>query len=182
VKDRKLGFRHAHLFYTSDSFAKLRDKVLELGAHRSNNVKGTGVDVREIIVPVAGVSLHARDAIVDLDSPSAADSVRSVTVAELDAKEEEATEPVKWIGAATEPPQIGKEAERRRWKPPTPYPPEHFAFFCGGNDPEDLAALWPRIVATLQAGRAVSLTPSMNEDLRDHTFYVETPKGVEGDE
>jgi hypothetical protein len=50
-----LGFTHnevdgaAPRVYASDSFAVLKDKVLELGAHRIDGQEGTGRDLREVI-------------------------------------------------------------------------------------------------------------------------------------
>lgn len=59
IETRKLGFKYGGVVYLSDSFACLKDKVLELGAHRVSGVPGTGVDIRRIIETVDREALEA---------------------------------------------------------------------------------------------------------------------------
>jgi len=67
---RALGFKHGGAVYLSDSFTTLRDKVLELGAHRVNGEPGTGVDIKKVVVavdPEALLALSIDYALIDLD-------------------------------------------------------------------------------------------------------------------
>ncbi len=59
IETRKLGFKYGGVVYLSDSFALLKDKVLELGAHRIGGEPGTGVDIRKVIERVDPEALNA---------------------------------------------------------------------------------------------------------------------------
>jgi hypothetical protein len=67
---KTLGFAHEDTVYVSSSFETLKDKALELGAHRINGEPGTGRDLRKIIQPITAdllVAFLADFVIVDLD-------------------------------------------------------------------------------------------------------------------
>ena len=69
-KLRKLAFCFEGLIYTSDSFVILKNKVLELGAHRIGNEPGTGIDVRKIIHETTPLIETLGFPIADLDELS----------------------------------------------------------------------------------------------------------------
>ena len=60
---QQLGFVHDDVVYVSDSFTLLRNRVLELGAHRIDNEPGTGEDIREIIRPLGQKALELISAV-----------------------------------------------------------------------------------------------------------------------
>ncbi len=97
---RKLGFVKDDTVYLGDSFELLKDKVLELGAHREAGVKGTGRDLREIILPItpAGLALMEHGGflfrVVDEDGDYLVSPVASVFLAEAAERAEEEAEDV----------------------------------------------------------------------------------------
>ena len=88
---RKLQFTFGNAVYLSNNFTTLRNKVLELGAHRTNGEAGTGVDIKQVIGqvdPAVLIALSVDHALIDLDFAASTSTLLSAAMLAVDRGEQ----------------------------------------------------------------------------------------------
>ncbi len=204
MSDKLLAFVHEDTVYVSESFAFLKDRCLELGAHRRG---GKGQDLTKIILPVTPTLLEAFMAdftLVSLPQPETFGQPIEVGMEQGPPEEDtpwigsDANDP-RWIGADDEDPAIDAApdpqalaevsagrplsaeeiysycAESSDWAD-SPWPAGHMVFFCPTPERSEDATriLFRKVVATVTSGRSLRISPANNPTLTHRCFYVET--------